>query len=85
MAGQPRKINYTALQRRAMLAADLETGGISSSSGPGHAEIHLQTFRALRRKGLITFKTLGCYVLTELGRSEAKRLQAERGSKTQEG
>jgi hypothetical protein len=79
--GQPqKKIKYTALQRRALLAADLETGRLLVVNDQGHT-VHLAVRRALVAKGLLTFVSLDHYELTELGAAEAGRLQAEQASK----
>ena len=77
---QPKKINYTGLQRRALLSADLETGRLRVVDDRGHV-VHLAVRRALIKKGLLTFVSLDHYDLTELGVMEARRLQAERAER----
>jgi hypothetical protein len=74
------KIRYTTLQRRALLSADLEAGRLLVVDDQGHA-IHLMVRRALVKKGLLTFVSLDHYALTELGATEARRLQAEQASR----
>jgi hypothetical protein len=76
--GQP-KIRYTTLQRQAMLAVDLETGRLLVGvDAEGQPTVHLAVRRALVKKGLLIFRSLAHYELTDLGREEARRLQAER-------
>jgi len=77
---QPQKIKYTALQRRALLSADLDMGRLSVVDDQGHA-IHLAVRRALVKKGLLTFVSLDHYNLTALGVEEARRLQDERSAR----
>jgi hypothetical protein len=75
--GQSQKIKYTALQRRALLLADLDTGRLPVVDDRGHA-VHLAVRRALVKKGLLNFVSLDHYDLTALGVEEARRLQDER-------
>jgi hypothetical protein len=76
--GQPEKIRYTTLQRQAMLAADLDTGRLPVVDANGQPTVHLTVRRALVKKGLLIFRSLDHYDLTDLGREEARRLQAAR-------
>jgi hypothetical protein len=80
--GQPQKIKYTALQRRALLSADLETGRLPVVDDRGHM-VHLATRKALEDKDLVTYVPgEDYYDLTELGIAEAYRLQAERQARS---
>jgi hypothetical protein len=80
--GQPRKIKYTALQRRALLSADLETGRLPVVDDRGHT-VHLATRKALEDKDLVTYVPgKDHYDLTDLGITEACRLQAERQARS---
>jgi hypothetical protein len=80
--GQPQKIKYTALQRRAPLSADLETGRLPVVDDRGHT-VHLATRKALENKDLVTYVPgEDHYDLTELGITEACRLQAERQARS---
>jgi hypothetical protein len=74
--GQPKEIRYTTLQRRAMLAADLDTGRLPVVDAEGRPTVHLAVRRALVKKGLLVFRSLVHYDLTDLGRKEARRLRA---------
>jgi len=76
--GQPKKIKHTALQRRALLAADLDTGRLPVVDDRGHA-LHSATRKALEEKDLVVY-VVGAdyYDLTEQGIAEARRLQNER-------
>jgi hypothetical protein len=81
MVGKPKKIKYTALQRRALLSADLDTGRFPVVDDRGLA-LHLATRKALEAKDLVTFVPgADYYDLTELGVEEARRLQAERSAR----
>jgi len=82
MNAQPQKITYTANQRRALLSADLDTGHLPIVDQRGHG-LHSATRNALETKGLAVY-VLGAdhYHLTELGLSEARRLQAERQARS---
>jgi len=62
-----------------MLAADLDTGRLPIVDANGHI-VHLAVRRALVAKGLLIFRRLDHYDLTELGIAEARRLQGERSS-----
>jgi hypothetical protein len=76
--GQPQKIKYTALQRRALLSADLDTGRLPLIDDQG-LTVHLATRKALEAKDLVRYVAgAEYYDLTELGATEARRLQAER-------
>ena len=76
--GQPKKIKYAALQRRALLSADLETGRLPVVDDRGHT-VHLATRKALEDKDLVTYVPgEDHYDLTERGITEARRLQGER-------
>jgi hypothetical protein len=73
-----RKIKYAALQRRALLSANPDTGRLPVVDDRGHP-LHLSTRKALQAKGLVIFVPgADYYDLTELGVTEARRLQAER-------
>jgi hypothetical protein len=82
MNAQPQKITYTANQRRALLSADLGTGHLPIVDQRGHP-LHSATRNALETKGLAVY-VLGTdyYDLTDLGVSEARRLQAERQARS---
>jgi hypothetical protein len=76
------KIKYTALQRRALLSADLETGRLTVVDDRGHT-VHLATRKALEDKDLVTYVPgEDHYDLTELGITEACRLQVERQARS---
>jgi hypothetical protein len=71
-----RKIKYGALQRRALLAADLETGRLPIVIKG--VPLHLSTRKALEAKDLVIFVPgADYYDLTELGVAEARRLRDE--------
>ena len=80
--GQPKKIKYAALQRRALLSADLDTGRLPIMDDRGHT-LHSATRKALQEKNLVVY-ALGAdyYDLTELGRAEVRRLQDERRARS---
>jgi len=79
---QPQKIKYTALQRRALLSADLETGRLPVVDDRGHT-VHLATRKALENNDLVTYVPgEDHYDLTELGLTEACRFQAERQARS---
>jgi hypothetical protein len=60
------KIKYTALQRRALLSADLDTGRLPVVDDRGHA-LHSKTAQALEAKDLVIFVPgADYYDLTEL-------------------
>jgi hypothetical protein len=79
---QPQKIKYTALQRRALLSADLDIRRLPIVDDQGRA-LHLATRRALEAKDLVTYVPgADHYDLTQLGITEARRLQAERQARS---
>jgi hypothetical protein len=82
MMRQPKKIKYAALQRRALLSADLDTGRLPLVDDRGHV-LHSATRKALEEKYLVAY-VVGAdyYDLTELGVTEARRLQAERQARS---
>jgi hypothetical protein len=72
------EIKYAALQRRALLSANPDTGRLPVVDDRGHP-LHLSTRKALQAKGLVIFVPgADYYDLTELGVTEARRLQVER-------
>jgi len=79
---QPQKIKYAALQRRALLSANPDTGRLPVADDRGHP-LHLSTRKALQAKGLVIFVPgADYYDLTEQGRAEARRLRDERQARS---
>jgi hypothetical protein len=79
---QRKKIKYGALQRRALLSADLDTGRLPVVNDRGHP-VHLSTRKALEAKGLVIFVPgADYYDLTELGVTEVRRLRDEQQARS---
>jgi hypothetical protein len=77
-----RKIKYGALQRRALLSADLDAGRLPVVDDRGHP-LRLSTRKALEAKGLVIFVPgADYYDLTELGVTEVRRLRDERQARS---